>query len=132
MADMVPHYCAACGEMHGGNAGKDPAIKIAEINAQRDIEVARLNREGFQRSSEELAAEVEVAEIEAGAQVESAEAIGDALAPADPVEPPTEVLTEDSEVTDDEGEEAEPEPPETASSPTPREPKKATHWGAYR
>lgn len=128
----MPHFCSACGEPHGTGTVKDPAIEIAKINAARDVEVAKLNRGEFKATPDELETQVEVAQIEADAQIGAAEAIGDALADAAPAEPA--VIQEPTEVTELDGEDdlAEAEPPEVTSSPTPREPKKATHWGAYK
>jgi hypothetical protein len=133
MAEM-PHYCSACGEVHGGSTAKNPEIEIARINAERDIKVAEMNRGEFKPTAAELETRVEVAQIEADAEVGAAEAIGDALAPeteAGPAvieDPPSVEELEELEAE----EEGEPEPPEVTSSPTPAEPKRATHWGAYR
>lgn len=130
MADMTPHYCAACGEMHGGSTGTDPAIKIAQINADRDVRVAELNQRSMTSTAEELESRAEVAQIEADAAVGAAEAIGPISPP--PVEPPEPVEPEPVSVEDViEDMPGEPEPPEVMSSPTPREPKKKSWWGAY-
>lgn len=66
MAD-VPHYCAACGEIHGGTGRESEEVKIAKINAERDIEVARLAHSAQQT---EAAAEVAATEVVAEAEVE--------------------------------------------------------------
>ena len=68
MAD-VPHYCSACGEIHGGHSGETEAIKIAKIEADRDIEVARLARA---EARQEIEAGVEETKIEAAAAVDAA------------------------------------------------------------
>jgi hypothetical protein len=68
MADM-PHYCSACGEVHGGSAGKDPAVEIAKINAERDIRVAELARG---ESKKFVEGQIEQTGIEASAAVEEA------------------------------------------------------------
>ncbi len=113
MAD-VPHYCSACGEIHGGG-GEPPEVKVARINADRDIEVARLARA---EARQEIEAGVEQTEIAAGAAVEQtaieAEAIIETGAPepeAVPaeIEAPVVITAPDPEP---EGE-AVPEPPET-------------------
>jgi hypothetical protein len=74
------HYCAACGHMHGAE-GQDSAVKIAEINAKRDIRLAELARSET-RTAAELGAETEVAvaEIHAGAGVAEAEALAEGIA----------------------------------------------------
>lgn len=135
MADMMPHYCSACGETHGGATGKNPEIEIARINAERDIKVAEMNRGEFKPTPAELETQTEIAQINAEAEVGAAEAIGDALAPAADPEPAAVVEDAPSvaELEDlDGGEDGEPEPPEVTSSPTPREPKKVSHWDRYK
>lgn len=75
MAD-VPHYCSACGEIHGGTSTKNPEVEIARIQAERDIEVAKLAN----RATSELAeASIETTEIEAGAAVDEAVVRADVL-----------------------------------------------------
>ena len=39
MAD-VPHYCSACGEIHGAGSRESEDLKIAKVNADRDIRIA--------------------------------------------------------------------------------------------
>jgi hypothetical protein len=128
---VIPHYCSACGELHGGSHGKNPEIEIAKINAERDIQVAKLARNEFKPTEAELENRVELAEVEAGAQVATAEALGGGIAEAGP-----EVVVEapSSEETEPEIDEivAEEEPPEVTSSPTPREPKKTSWWDNYK
>lgn len=114
MAEFA-HHCSACGEMHGGPGGETEAVKIAKINAERDVEVARLARS---EARQDIEAQVEVAEIEAGAQVDEAvveAAVLEEIAtpPADP-EPEPEPEPAPVIVTDDSGDEEEvPAPPET-------------------
>ena len=68
MAD-VPHYCSACGEIHGGHSGDSEAVRVAKIQADRDIEVARIQRSEARQAIE---AETEQTEIEAEAEVQAA------------------------------------------------------------
>ena len=68
MAD-VQHYCSACGEIHGGNSREADEVRIAKINAERDIEVARIQRSEAKAAMD---AETEQTEIVAEAEVESA------------------------------------------------------------
>ncbi len=63
---MTVHSCSECGLAHDEpNApGKDPAVRIAEIEADRDKEVAKIaagvSREEMQREIEALRAELTV------------------------------------------------------------------------
>ena len=128
MAD-VPHYCSACGEIHGGHSGETEAIKIAKINADRDVEVARLARA---EARQEIDAGVEETKIEAEAAVDAAvvEAqVLEELATPEPVAvagaPEPEVISEEPEA------EPEPEtPPET--EPVPSGSKGGGMWAGYR
>ena len=78
-------YCAECGtDHHAGerdNSGRSAEVRIAEINAKRDVEVARIQR-GEARAVTETEAETAVAvtELETVAAVAVAEA-------TDPPEP---------------------------------------------
>jgi hypothetical protein len=91
MSDL-PHHCSACGEVHGGSGGDSAEVRIAKIQADRDIEVARLQRAEMRQDIEatvavaELGAEteVEVATVEAESGVVAAEAVAEALAPPEP------------------------------------------------
>jgi hypothetical protein len=83
-------FCPDCGiDHHAGErdgGGKSAEVRIAEINAKRDIEVARIQR-GESRAETEAA--IEMTEIETEGAVEVAAELADALAgPADP-EPET-------------------------------------------
>jgi fused signal recognition particle receptor len=129
MADgQTPHYCSACGEIHGGPHGQDPSVKIAQIEADKEIRVAEIMSKRVPAPPEELEVQTEIAQIEADSAVDVAEAIGP-ITPA-PVEPepvePDPMPVED--VIEPEGE---PEPPEVTADPTPRQPKKKSWWGAY-
>lgn len=136
MAD-VPHYCAACGEIHGGSSRESEEIKIAKINADRDIEVARIQRGETKIAAEaEIAAtevvadaQVEVAVVEAEAAVDEAvvenEVLEEIVSPpeADPV-----IIPVAGDGGDDDGEA--PGPPEVE----PAKPEKSGggYWDSYR
>jgi len=94
-------FCPECGvDHHAGErqetAAADREVEIARINAKRDVEVARLSA-GVERDWNET--RVEVAEVEAVAGVEAAEAVADALtdvlAPPEPEPAPApEIIVE--------------------------------------
>ena len=107
---MATHDCPDCGLTHSmPERGTSEAVRIAEINANRDIEVARLARaEARMETEAELAAvgivteaETEQAVIEAESGVEAAEAVAEALAPPEPepqiVEVPAEMPEPEAE-----------------------------------
>lgn len=75
-----PHYCAACGQMHGAEHDSD-AVRIAEIERQKAVELAKISRGEYQHEAE-LGAEtmVAVAEIQAGAGVEETAALAEGIA----------------------------------------------------
>ena len=79
---MDMHSCPDCGLAHG-SAGEMPEsdeVKIARLNKERDVEIARLQARQDKDWNE---TRVEVAEIEAGAEVDAAvataELVGDAI-----------------------------------------------------
>jgi hypothetical protein len=99
-------YCTECGQDHhpeNSGGGKTAEVRIAEINARRDIEVARIQRGEVRQETE---AAIEMTEIETEGQVavaaELAEAIAEADAPEAEPEPEPVVVTQDV---------GEPEPP---------------------
>jgi hypothetical protein len=104
-------FCPECGTDHHagehGRDGKTAEVKIAEIEANRDIEVARIQR-GEMRTMGELNAEtdVAVAEIEAGADVAAAEATAETVAAVldagGETEPPPVVIEAPPAETDEE------------------------------
>jgi uncharacterized membrane protein YqiK len=81
MAEVIPHFCTGvgCEALHGGH-GETEAVKIAKINRDADVEIARLQRaevkletEAAVEQTEAIAdASVEVAEVEADAAVDEA------------------------------------------------------------
>lgn len=107
--------------------GDSEAVRITKINADRDIEVARLQRaETKLEADTELAAveimtdgETEVAIIEAESGVEAAEAVADALAPPEPepqiVEVPAAIADGPGEIADEAGAPAEVDKKESKS-----------------
>lgn len=78
-APIGAHYCTGCGQVHGAE-GQDNAVKIAKINADRDVEVARIGRGEFQKTELEAETEITVAEIHADAGVLEAEALAEGIA----------------------------------------------------
>jgi hypothetical protein len=127
----VEHYCTGCGERHGGTHGKDAEVRIAEINAKRDIEVARIQR-GETRLAVETAAgaELAVAEVQAEADVAVAAELAPAL--AEGAESGSEPLVlADGPVAEPEPEPDAPsiEPAGETSSPPPAEKKSRGYWG---
>jgi hypothetical protein len=115
-------FCADCGTSHEctvetGDRASD-AVRIAELETRRDIEVARITARADRAA---LEADVEIAETEADASVEvaaaEAEVIGTILAEADPPESdPGPVIT----VAPDISQEADPEElPPVEGSPAP-------------
>jgi hypothetical protein len=136
MAD-VPHYCAACGEIHGGTGRESEEVKIAKINAERDIEVAKLQRAETRDYTEaateqtEIAAqaEVAVAAVEGAAAVEEAIVENEVLEEIVNPEPPETTVVVQQESGPEEDEEAG-TPPET--TPVQSESKSNGFWDKYR
>lgn len=76
MPEVIPHFCTGegCAALHGGN-GKSDDVRIAEINAERDVEVARLARASERDFNDTI---IEETKIEAEAEVEQAEIFAEA------------------------------------------------------
>jgi len=69
---MAEHFCSACGQEH--ITGKSPEVRIAEINAERDVQIARMEyREAQQLAAVEAETAVVVTELETAAEVAVAE-----------------------------------------------------------
>ena len=81
MSEPLPHYCSACGLPHGTSTGKSDEVRIAEIQRDKEIELAKIAR-GEIREIVQTGAETEiaVAEIEAAGDEAVSENIGEALA----------------------------------------------------
>jgi hypothetical protein len=121
------HYCTGCGRVHG-NDDQAAAVKIAKINADRDVRVAEIAR-GETRTVAELGAETDiaVAEIQAAAGVEETAALAEGIAEAggpDAVPEITSVAIADAEPEvqasiaprdDDAGDDDGPPPPAKSS-----------------
>lgn len=126
----VPHYCTGCGQQHGGPARESEEVKIAKINADRDIEVARLARGAAKIEAE---AEVEVAELATEAAVEQtaieAEAVVEVgeLPEPEPEPEPDPVIVETAEPDEEPGPA---EPPEISGN-QPSSHSGGGYWGAY-
>lgn len=104
MAD-IPHYCAACGEIHGGG-GKNPEVEIARINADAQVKMAELARS---ETRTEVDGAIEQTEIAATAAVDEAvvrDAVLTELATPEPEPEPVVIVSNEA----DAGAEAEPEP----------------------
>ena len=136
MAD-VPHYCAACGEIHGGSTGRESdELKIAKVNAERDVEIARLAHSAERREAEavvevaEVQAEADVAEAVVEAEAQVAEAVVENEVLEEIVNPePEPVVVVQQDAGPQEDEEAG-TPPETAHVPA--ESSSGGFWDKYR
>jgi hypothetical protein len=128
---MTLHTCTDCGLMHDHPGDYQPptsdAVRIAELETHRDVEVARLSARAEHEATE---AAVDVAEVQAGAELATAEgqlegtlAVIDAITPDEPAEaePAPDPVIVDAPAP---GPDA-PEPPEI---PHQREPAKAGLW----
>lgn len=128
-------YCPDCGTGHDCEAETgsrtDPAVEIARINADRDVQVARLQAR-MQRDELETAetiAEVQ-AEADVAAAVAEAEIIGDAIetsgADTDMAEPV--IIDAPEAIADDAPDDA---PPEVEGSEPPAAKRKSIGLGAW-
>jgi hypothetical protein len=131
-------YCPDCGTPHECDSGDMQArIRLAEIEANRDIEIARL---GASTDRIEAAAAVEIAESEAvidaahaEGEAEGMETVLEAGAAPEPepgAEPVIAVIPGGDSEPGTEGE-SPPPPPET-EAPESAEPKRAGYWDMYR
>lgn len=133
---MDLHACPDCGLTHAA-AGERPvsdAVRIAELETHRDVEVARLARSQEAHYDE---TRVEVAEIEADGQVATAEALAPAIAAAGDSDPEPEPVPVVVEGGGDPDPEPEPELPDVAPPPlideAPEPPAKPSGmWAGYR
>lgn len=123
---MAVHTCEGCGLVHDAIIAeeREPVeVTIARINAERDIAVARAN---VRQEETYNGTRVEIAKIEAKAEVEAAaiegEVIAAALEASDVDAEPVEIVAPDIVTTVDT--DIEQAPPETDGSPVPDEPKK--------
>ena len=125
---MAAHICETCGLLHDMPAAPEESdeVKIARINAERDMKVAQLSARQDREWNE---TRVEVAEIEAEAAVETAEVqaevIGAAIEASDlPPAEPVEIIA--PEIVNDVDNKIEDAPPELEGSPEPVAEKKTT------
>jgi hypothetical protein len=125
---MGPHMCGTCGQLHGGDDDM-AAVKIAEINANRDIQVAKIGRGEFQTTPLEAETQIAVAEIQATAGVAETEALADGIAQSGDSEEMPAIM--DTPVPDAEPEVQDSiEPREEDDSGPPAEPKSNwSYWG---
>ena len=136
MAEVIPHFCtgSGCEALHGGSRESDE-VKVAKINAERDVEVARLARSEARQAIE---ADIEQTEITTDAEIVQTAIVAEATVDEAVVE--AEVLEEvvnpepepvQVEIAEPEAEaEAVAAPPETES--TGEESKSAGWWAGYR
>ena len=122
---MAVHSCTECGLVHDAIVAeeREPVeVTVARINAERDIAVARA---AARQEADYNDTRVEVAKIEAKADVESAvvegEVIAAALEASDVEAEPIEIIAPD--VVQDVDVDIEDAPPETDGSPVPSESK---------
>ncbi|HUY44219.1 MAG TPA: hypothetical protein VMV92_00620 [Streptosporangiaceae bacterium] len=73
----IGHYCSACGQAHGGGSRESDDLKIARLNAERDIQIARLARGEVKLEAE---AAVEAAEVTAEAGIEQTAIVAETVA----------------------------------------------------
>ena len=136
MADVIPHFCtgSGCEALHGGSRESDE-VKVDKINAERDVEVARIARS---EASQEIKAEIEQTEIVADAAtlqtaITAEAAVDEAVVEAEVLE---EVVNPEPdpvqvEIAEPESEpEAVDAPPEIESAP--EESKSSGWWSGYR
>lgn len=129
MPAIGAHHCSACGQIHGAE-GDDSSVKVAEINAKRDIRLAEIARGEMRTATETMAeTEIAVAEIHAEAGVAEAEALAEGIADSGDGAP-VPVIT-DVPVPDAEEEVADTIEPreEDESAPPPAEPRRGlSYW----
>ena len=137
MADVIPHFCTGTGcEALHGSGGQNPDVQIAKINAERDVEVARIGRTETRTWAE---ADVAAAEVQAAAMVEATAiqaeaAVDEAVVENEVLEEvvnpePEPVVVVQQEAGPEEDEEAG-TPPETTHVPA--EGKSKGWWSNYR
>ncbi len=126
-------FCPDCGYSHdcvtGAEGRIDPAVEIARIEAERDIKVAQISARQDKAWNE---TRVEVAEVEAAAEVESAVAEAEVVAAAiegGAVPPPEPIVIDAPVINDDAGPEDAPEPIEGSAPPAPS--RKASGLGMW-
>lgn len=94
------HYCTGCGQMHGADQ-LDSAVRIAEIERDRDIELAKISKAEWTAVAQtNQETDLAVAEIRAEAGVAQTEALADGIAASgDEAELPviTDVAVPDAE-----------------------------------
>lgn len=126
------HECPDCGLSHDapGRPAEDPMVKVAKVEAERDIQVAKIqagvSRDEMLREIEALRAELTVRQEEPPI---AESVIVEAQADPEP-EPEPEVIPVDAPAPEPPAEET-PPPPETVP-PSKSEKKKAGFWDMYR
>lgn len=127
---MDPHFCTGCGQPHE-TSGESEAVRIAKINADRDIKVEQIRRSELRHEDETA---IEQTEINAEATVEeavvTAAVLEELIAPDPAPEPGPVELPVDMPEPDPEPDTV-PEPPETGSAP-PESKGDGGWWGGYR
>lgn len=124
---MGPHMCGTCGLLHD-NDGDQAKVKIAQINANRDVRVAEIQRGEFQTTELEAETEIAIAEIQAGAGVAETEALADGIAQSGDSEDMPTIL--DTPIPDAEPEVQDSIEPRDDDGGPPPEPKSNwSYWG---
>lgn len=133
---MDLHNCPACGLAHAaaGEMPESDEVKIARIQKEERVEVARLQRSQEAHYDE---TRVEVAEIEAGGQVATAEALAPAIAAAgdsgpEPEPVPVVVEGDPAPEPDPEPELPDVEPPPLIDEAIEPPAKPSGMWAGYR
>ena len=124
---MPEHFCSACGQEH--ITGKSPEVRIAEIQAERDVAIARMEYREAQDGAE-LAAEtaIQVTELETAAEVAVAEETEPP--PADSSEDGNQSIIVEGPPADDAGDDEEPTlEPKEEHLPEPAASKSHGYWG---
>jgi uncharacterized Zn finger protein len=131
---MAVHSCAECGLVHDALVAeeREPVeVTIARINADRDIQVARA---AARSEADYNDTRIEVARIEAKAEVQAAEVEGEVIAAAieasdveaEPIEIVAPDIINDTDI-DIEGD----APPPAEGSPVPETSKKSVGFGMW-
>jgi uncharacterized Zn finger protein len=131
---MAVHSCAECGLVHDALVAeeREPVeVTIARINADRDIQVARA---AARSEADYNDTRIEVARIEAKAEVQAAEVEGEVIAAAieasDVEAEPIEIVAPDI-INDTDIDIEEDAPPPAEGSPVPETSKKSVGFGMW-
>ena len=133
---MAEHYCPFCGDHHGGETPAEAAadevietaaevtsaeVRIAEINADRDVKLARINAGMMDHDRD----------VEAARTEGKVEALEEVIAPEPQPDPAPIIIDAPEAIADDAPEDALPEAGETEGSTPPAATKKKLGLGAW-